>query len=205
MEMKERNNSVVELRKQGITLRKIGQLYDLSPERVRQICCKDEWRREAKIRQRIPDYRAHGVLKSILGASYTKAQAASISREYFLATPNCGHKTVELITNWCGGLKKDVKFLVTKIGYLQQLNKALSLDVKREQKKAKEGEAWLEQYTGTIKDLRRHGMGFVVLATGETALEIDYERFAKSVGAIQAKEFADVIHEVFQNVEALRA
>lgn len=44
----ERDLEIVRLRAQGRTLREIGNLYDISQERTRQIIAKDERRRRQK-------------------------------------------------------------------------------------------------------------------------------------------------------------
>jgi DNA-directed RNA polymerase sigma subunit (sigma70/sigma32) len=42
---------IMDLREQGKTYREIGVLFGIGKERIRQICCREEWRRSQQKNQ----------------------------------------------------------------------------------------------------------------------------------------------------------
>ncbi len=44
-----RARKIVELREEGKTYKEIAELFDVTPERIRQIYLRELWRREKKI------------------------------------------------------------------------------------------------------------------------------------------------------------
>ena len=50
-ENKNRTREIMELREQGKTYKEIGVLFGIGKERIRQICCREEWRRSQQKNQ----------------------------------------------------------------------------------------------------------------------------------------------------------